>query len=133
MKKSHRAEGIDEILDFLATMEKYDDVINKHESERKKLQKKLDVDSSNHTVKQEMKKLDEYIDYTKQLRFEVFVKLIIYVRNLKNIVANKRIGYNLKALKAEMNIYLEDCKITSKKTHAAYKKHLKTTKIKISI
>ena len=29
MKKSHRAEGIDEIFDFLATMEKYDDVQNK--------------------------------------------------------------------------------------------------------
>jgi hypothetical protein len=133
MKKSQRAEGIDEILEYLGTMEKYDDVIKKHQDERKKLQKKLDLHKSNHTIKQELKKIDDEIHYKKELRFEVFVKLIIYVRNLKNIIASKRTGYNLKALKAEMDTYLNECKIPSTKKLSAYKKHLKITKIKVSI
>jgi hypothetical protein len=124
MAKNKKNDILDQIIAHHAYIEKYDENILSIEKERKKKKKLLDKSKSNHTLKQELKKLDEDILYVKRLRFEVFVRMIIYVRNLKSYLANKNSGYGLAQLKSEMDAYLHDCKLRKVTTLASLEKVL---------
>ena len=89
-----------------------------------KKKKELDRKKGNHTLKQELKQIEKEIYETKRLRFEVFVRLIIYTRNLKSYFANKKSGYGLAQLKSEMDSYLSECKLRKVTTLASLEKAL---------
>jgi hypothetical protein len=126
MKKSVKSQSLeDRIMLHLAFMEKYDNVIAEYEKVRKKKLKALERDQSNHTLRQEIKKIDSLIEKEKILRFELFARLIVYVRNLKNYLANKRPGYSLKNLKTEMNFYLNECEFSKSRTLEKFEKMYK--------
>jgi len=128
MAKIRKKDILDQIIEHIAYIEKYDDNILSIEKERKKKKKILDKDKDNHTLKQEIKKLDEDIFYVKSLRFEVFVRLIIFVRNLKSHLANRKSGYGLTQMKSEMDTYLQDCKLRKVTTLASLEKALSKSK-----
>jgi hypothetical protein len=111
MAKNRKKDVLDKLIEHHAYIEKYDDVIREHERDWKRIKKELDRKKGNHTLHQELKQIEKEIFEKKRLRFEVFVRLIIYTRNLKSYFANKKSGYGLAQLKSEMDIYLTDCKL----------------------
>ena len=127
MAKIRKKDILDQIIEHIAYIEKYDENIRSIEKEREKKKKVLDKNKDNHSLKQEIKKIDEEIFFVKSLRFEVFVRLIIYVRNLKSHLANKKSGYGLAQLKSEMDIYLSNCKLRKVTTLASLEKALSKT------
>jgi hypothetical protein len=128
MAKIRKKDILDQIIAHHAYIEKYDENIRAIEKERKKKKKIVDKNNDNHTLKQQLKKLEKDIFFVKNLRFEVFVRLIIYVRNLKSYLANKKSGYGLAQLKSEMDTYLHDCKLRKVTTLASLDKALPKTK-----
>ncbi len=111
MAKNRKNDVLDQLIEHHAFIEKYDDVIRSHERDWKRKKKELDRRKGNHTLKQELKQIEKEIFEKKKLRFEVFVRLIIYTRNLKSYFSNKKSGYGLAHLKSEMDTYLGECKL----------------------
>jgi hypothetical protein len=91
MVKNRKNDVLDQLIEHHAFVEKYDDVIRIHERNWKRKKKELDRRKGSHTLKQELKQIEKEIFEKKKLRFEVFVRLIIYTRNLKSYFSNKKV------------------------------------------